>query len=82
VDGGVAGVEEPLLAQSPPAVDDLAMHDGDLAGGSAEGDELELEPEAEGLAERAPGPPEAAPCSAPSAGATAAGGGGRSVIWP
>jgi hypothetical protein len=43
--------QERALADPAPPVDQLVLHDRDLAGGSAEGDAAELEPEAQRLAE-------------------------------
>ena len=47
----VERVQEALLADPAAPVDELAVHDRDLAGRSAEGDEPELHPEAKGLGE-------------------------------
>src|SRR5207342_1921991 len=45
----VEGVQEPALADPPAPLDELLVHDRDLAGRPAEADQAELEPEAEGL---------------------------------
>jgi hypothetical protein len=44
-------VKETLLAKPATFVDEFAMHDGYLSGGTAEGDEAELNPKLKGLAE-------------------------------
>jgi hypothetical protein len=45
----VERVQEPLLADPAPPVDQLAVHDGDLSGRPAKTDESQLEPKAQGL---------------------------------
>ena len=45
-------VEEPAVRDPAAALDDLLVHDRDLAGGAAEVDEPELHPEARGFTER------------------------------
>ena len=50
----VERVQEPALADPPPPLDQLGMHDRDLAGRPAEADHAELEPEAECLTLRWP----------------------------
>jgi hypothetical protein len=42
-------VEEVRLTDPAALLDELLVHDGDLPGGTAEADEAELEPVAEGL---------------------------------
>ena len=47
----VERVQEALLADPAAPLDQLAVHDGDLSRRAAEGDEAELDPEAERLRE-------------------------------
>jgi hypothetical protein len=44
-------VQEAMLGNPAPALDQLLVHDRDLPGRAAEADEAELEPEAQGLHE-------------------------------
>ena len=63
----VERVQEPALADPPAPLDELLVHDRDLAGRAAEADQAELEPEAEGT--RLAGPDDLG--TAPASGCSA-----------